>query len=122
VILYGVGDSPTIAMTAPVSAENLTEGTTKVITWVATGTTNPVDINLYKGLTLVKVIASSASNTGSYTWGVTANGYGTAATYRIQVVDTEDSQVNGVTSYFTITVPSEETPTTDRPCCCKSIH
>jgi len=71
------------------------------IDWGYTGSIDYVTIELYKGTTLVKTIASWISNTGSYEWEIYySDGYD--GSYRIKVSDYYDSSVYDFSSYFKI--------------------
>ena len=105
--VIGVGETPTITLTSPTAGQIWVKGTARTISWVCSGTTNPVAIKLYKGSSgtvLQAVIISSTGNTGYYTWGVNDFGGG-QGTYRIVVEDTVLG-VNGVSGYVNIIFPT----------------
>ncbi|MCX9029539.1 MAG: hypothetical protein OIN86_15335, partial [Candidatus Methanoperedens sp.] len=79
-----VPDSLTV--TAPNGGENWKRGTTQTITWGTAGTSQAanVKIELLKGTSVNRVIASSTPNDGSYSWTIPGN-QATATNYKIRI-------------------------------------
>lgn len=78
-----------IKFTSPNGGQNWTKGTTQDITWSAGGFNGNLKITLWKGGTLVGIIATGVdSTTGTYSWTVGQYNGGTAAIgtdYRIKI-------------------------------------
>jgi hypothetical protein len=85
-------------------------GDSPTITW-AGFTGSYVKIELYKGGSLDRTIASSASNTGSYRWTI-PGGQTFGSDFRIRITSTSDpSQYDDSDNYFTIANPQVTYPT-----------
>ncbi len=97
-----VAPKPAIVMNAPGAGYVWQRGVMHGIIWETYGTMNPlVNIKLFRGTTLVKTIASGATNSGTYMWTIPAT-LPYATNYTIKVV-TKDGLVKGVSPKFTIT-------------------
>lgn len=79
-----------------------TESCPFYISWDYTGDIDYVTIELYRGTTLVKTIASYTINTGSYEWKIYySDGY-SGSNYRIKISDYYDGSVYDFSDYFEI--------------------
>ena len=66
-----ISSAPSIRVVSPNGGESWTRGSTKLITWVRTGSTGAnVRIQLYKGSTLVRTISPGTPNDGSFGWSI----------------------------------------------------
>lgn len=62
-----------LQLLAPNGGEKWLAGTTRTVTWSATGAAGPdVSINLYKGGAFDSALAASTPNTGSFSWAIPA--------------------------------------------------
>ncbi len=94
----------TITVTSPSSGDIWYTGGQYTIRWNSTGSISRVRIELYRGSTLVRTIASSTSNDGSYTWRVD-NDLSESSSYRIKISDASNSSVYDYSDYFQIKRP-----------------
>jgi hypothetical protein len=81
-----------ITVTSPNGGENWKRGTTHTITWTNVG--NPgsnVKIELLKGTSVNRVIASNATNTGSYNWKIKGD-QSTGTTYKVRITSKTNPQ------------------------------
>ena len=80
-----------ITVTSPNGSENWASGSSHVITWTATGVSNPLTIQLSRNGSSVGRIAQGIDpSAGSYTWTVGESSAGTAPSgtgYVIRIVD-----------------------------------
>ncbi|MFC2014202.1 Ser-Thr-rich GPI-anchored membrane family protein, partial [Chloroflexota bacterium] len=77
-------------------------GSTHSITWTSSNAGSSVKIELYKGSSSYKTIASSTSNDGSYSWAIPSS-YDDYSSYKIKITDTGDSSCYDYSdSYFTL--------------------
>ncbi len=92
---------PSITFVGPAAGTVWARGTPQTISWTVSGSmASTVKIQLFKGTTLVKTIASSAANTGTYGWTVPRT-IATGANYRVKIVTT-DGKVKATSAAFTI--------------------
>lgn len=92
---------PTISIAVPTTGTVWTRGTTRMITWVATGTQNAnVRIQLFRGTTKVLDIALTAPNNGNYSWPIPAS-LPAGANYKVKV-KTVDGVVTATSPVFTL--------------------
>jgi Ser-Thr-rich glycosyl-phosphatidyl-inositol-anchored membrane family protein len=100
--VYDPAASPKITVIRPYSGEDWPPGTSRWITWSFTGSPGAnVKIELYKGESLNRTIASSTANDGSYFWSIPSS-QAVAADYRIKVTSTSNSEYGDFSDYFSI--------------------
>ena len=90
-----------ITVTSPNGGEGWQLGSSHTISWQSNAGGN-VKIQLYKGSSLYKTIASSTSNDGSYSWNIPTN-YDEYSSYRIKITSTTNSSLYDYSnSYFSL--------------------
>ncbi|HEX7501877.1 MAG TPA: Ser-Thr-rich GPI-anchored membrane family protein, partial [Acidobacteriota bacterium] len=90
-----------IKVTAPTAGAKWFRGMAYDIAWTSEGTVNAnVKIQLYKGTTLVKTMAATTPNDGSFEWTIPAT-QALAANYKVRVT-TVDNLVQGNSGVFAI--------------------
>ncbi len=99
-------EEPTITtvltVTSPISSDRWYEGNTYTIEWSSEGIINYVDIDLFKGNTLITSIVESTENDGEYEWVISTSENYKGTNYRIRVSDSSDSTIEDYSSYFSI--------------------
>lgn len=112
---YDVSDNPfeikDISTVTYPTAAGITwkPGESRTITWAGfTGAT--VKIDLYKGSSLARTIASSATNNGAYPWTV-PTGLTLGSDYKIRVTSADRTQSDDSDNFFTIANPRVTYPT-----------
>ncbi len=100
------GDVPdSVTVTSPNGGENWRHGTTHTIAWNTAGSSQAtnVKIELLKGTSVNRVIASSTPNDGSYDWAIRGD-QSTGTNYRIRITSVGHTPSYNDTSdnYFTI--------------------
>jgi hypothetical protein len=91
-----------ITVVSPNGGEIWPEGTNKEIKWSSTGNTGPnVRIELWKGLSLYKVITSSTPNDGSYIWSIPYS-IPIGTNYKIRIKSTTLPYADTSNNYYTI--------------------
>ena len=88
----------------PHTGDSWTAGSSESVEWGAEGDdcSSTVKIELYKGSTLLCVIAPSTVNDGQYWWTVDCCGGGDGSDYRIKVTDLENDEYYDYGDYFTL--------------------
>ncbi|MFA5033140.1 MAG: Ser-Thr-rich GPI-anchored membrane family protein [bacterium] len=95
-----------ITVTAPNGGESWAVSTTNSVTWVSSGVTGNVNIDLYKGGVLNGAIASNISNSGTYSWAISGS-QATGTDYKVRVTSVSDTSVKDESnSNFSITKPN----------------
>jgi hypothetical protein len=98
--------SLTLNVTSPNGGENWQAGTTQAITWTSSsGVTGTVQIQPYLNGVAQTNIASSAPNTGNYSWSIPSN-YTSGTTYKIGISAMSGTVSDFSNSNFTISVPT----------------
>ncbi|HSX61757.1 MAG TPA: pre-peptidase C-terminal domain-containing protein, partial [Tahibacter sp.] len=98
---FGVPDTTTIDLTAPVGGEVWTRGSTRSIRWTATNSQH-VDVALYNGTTFVQWLTwHVVSSTGSYNWTIPST-LATGSDYRISVIDYDRRTISDTSGAFTV--------------------
>ena len=93
---------PKITIQAPIGSSIWMRGTTHDIAWTAAGPmAATVRILLLKDGILVRTIAASAPNTGTFAWTIPATGLARGTTYKIKI-QTADRAVTKTSPAFTI--------------------
>lgn len=86
-----ISGGASITVTSPNGGDNWIRGTTKTITWTKTGSPGAyVKIELLKGGVVNRVISSSTSNDGSYSWYVPVT-QTLGTDYKIRITSTSNS-------------------------------
>ena len=102
-------DTPLITVIFPNGGETWEVGSTHSLMWNSGSTSGYVDIELYDSSSSVKVIASSTTDDGSYTWTIPTSLSG-GSSYKIKISDSRNSSLYDFSdSVFTIT--THPTPT-----------
>ncbi len=92
---------PSLTITAPAAGTTWTRGTTQTIAWTKTGTQDAnVKIQLFKGATLVKTLAASTPNSGTFDWSI-ASTLNAGSTYKIKIA-TLDGAVKAKSGTFSL--------------------
>lgn len=98
---FTVSNATTVTLTAPVSGEVWTRGSTRTVRWTSTHSQH-VDVALYKGSSFVQWITwNVVSSTGSYDWVVPAT-LTAGADYRITVLDYDQRSISSTSGPFSI--------------------
>ncbi len=92
-----------ITVTAPSSGSILTVGSATAVTWLALNITGNINLELYKGSSLVSTLASNINNDGVQSVVVPAAADGND--YRIRAVSANNGSVNDFSDFFTISNP-----------------
>jgi hypothetical protein len=91
-----------LSLSSPVGGGSWTAGRTYAISWSSAGVgLGDVEIDLYKGGTLLSVIASSVPNNGTYDWAVPSTA-DIASDYSIRIVSNAYSSVSDMSEDFSI--------------------
>ena len=94
--------SASVTVNSPNGGESWAGGSSRSITWTATGVTNVKLEYTLNGSTWTTITSSTAASTGSYTWTVPSSSTSAA---RVRVSDASNSTVSDVSNAaFTITV------------------
>jgi endonuclease/exonuclease/phosphatase family metal-dependent hydrolase len=94
--------SASVTVTSPNGGESWAGGSSRSITWTATGVTNVKLEYTLNGSTWATITSSTAASAGSYTWTVPSSSTSAA---RVRVSDASNSAVSDVSNAaFTITV------------------
>jgi 5-hydroxyisourate hydrolase-like protein (transthyretin family) len=111
-ISFSITAAPAITVTSPNGGESWQQGTSQAITWNFTGDPGAnVRIELYRGETFDRTIASSTPNAGQYSWSIPAEQM-TGEDYRVKIMSTSDSSYSDRSdNVFTITEPPRPTIT-----------
>ncbi|MEX2345025.1 MAG: Ser-Thr-rich GPI-anchored membrane family protein [Balneolaceae bacterium] len=102
--------SKTLSLTSPNSSTDLIEGENLPIRWNTNYSTNPVKLELYKGSTKDRTIASSTANDGALNWNVPSS-IENRGDYRVKISDDSGSP-SDYSSYFDL---SPKWISVDRP-------
>ncbi|MDE5083564.1 MAG: GPI anchored serine-threonine rich family protein, partial [Trichodesmium sp. St18_bin1] len=94
-----------VNITSPTSTTNIEPGDLYTIRWTDNFRDN-VKLELYKGSSWQRTIASSTASDGSYSWWLPTS-LSSGTNYRIKIRNVNDSSVYDYSSYFTIE-PDEE--------------
>ncbi len=92
--------SPYITVTAPTATDDWQMYTTQTITWDDNITEN-VKIELYKGVSLISVIAASTESDGSYSWTLPLT-YTPATDYNIKITSITNGSLSDIGNNFEI--------------------
>ena len=91
-------------VTTPDSSSIWEGGSTSPISWISIGCSNSVDLQLWKGGSLIENIIIGTSNDGIYQWSIPINTV-EGNNYRIKIIDNSDPSVQSLSSYFSIINP-----------------
>ena len=106
---------PVLVVTRPNGGEMFTLLTTESISWTSQNAPGPVIIELYRGGSLSRVIASSATNNGLFSW-IIPGDVTPGTDYKIRVTSASDGDIFGESnSPFTIAAPLDPALTVTRP-------
>jgi len=101
-----ISSGPSITVTSPNGGENWTSGYTQDITWTATGTSNPLTIQLYQNGSFIGKIAQGVTpGSDSYVWTVGELASGTAPVgtgYKIRIIDKTTGAFDRSNGFFSI--------------------
>jgi len=95
-------NTDSISIYTPSSSTSWQVGTVYDILWGCTGSISYVDIQLYKDDSYYSTIASDVSNLGYYSWSIPST-LPSGSTYRIKIIDHDNSATCAYSSYFSIT-------------------
>lgn len=94
------GPPDSLTLSSPPAGATLTKGQNSTITWTSANITGSIQIDLYKGATLVKQLSTSAANTGSFPF-TPATTLADGNDYRIKLT-ANSGNVTAWSGYFTI--------------------
>jgi alpha-tubulin suppressor-like RCC1 family protein len=102
-----IGAAKMITVVSPAASTNVSRGVDFQITWTSQNITGNVKIELYKASSLLSVISSSASNSGSFTWAVPPS-LAAASDYTVKITSLSDTSVSGTSGVFSIVTSSRQ--------------
>jgi hypothetical protein len=104
---------PTLTITSPNGDENWQKGNQYTITWTSYNVTGNLDIELYKGTTIVNTIETNTPNDGNTTW-VIPSTIPQGTDYRVKIKNSDGTVTDFSDNSFTI-IASPEPPTINGP-------
>jgi len=99
---FTIGAACGFVITNPYSSSVWANGEERTILWEPSGGSGTVQIDLFKGATLLCTISASTANDGAYEWIADDCGGGFSSEYRVKITDTADANCYEYSDLFTI--------------------
>ncbi|MFW9972477.1 MAG: DUF4350 domain-containing protein, partial [Candidatus Odinarchaeota archaeon] len=103
-----------LIVTNPVSTSSWETGSSRLITWVSTGSISDIKIELYKNNLFVMEIIASTPNDGSYNWAI-ATDLEDSIDYQIRISDVSNPATFDDSDYFAIRSSPRQPESPDIP-------